>query len=109
MPDSQYAFRAGINTANQFIDLIYAIGIALDDNSLICVDAIFLDYSYPFASLWHSDLIHDFKDIGINGKMLKLIISFLTSRKQFLKFEEFISELYDFISGVIQGGKQSPI
>lgn len=51
MPDSQYAFRAGINTANQFIDLIYAIGIALDDNSLICVDAIFLDYSYPFASL----------------------------------------------------------
>jgi len=51
IPDSQYAFRAGINTSNQLINLIHTISIAFNDNSLICVDDIFLDYSNAFDSI----------------------------------------------------------
>jgi hypothetical protein len=41
--------------------------------------------------------------IGIIGKILNIIVSFLSERKQFVKFDKMKSELFDVTSGVIQG------
>ncbi len=51
LPDCQYGFRTGIITSQQLIDLIYAITTAFDNKALICVDAIFFDYSNAFDTV----------------------------------------------------------
>jgi hypothetical protein len=45
----------------------------------------------------------------MTDKMLNILISFLTNRKQFVKYDYYVSEFYDIISGVIEGAKLSPI
>ena len=108
IPDSQYGFRAGISTFHQLIELIYELTIAFNDSNLLCVDFIFLDYSNAFVTISHSELLYELKCIGITDKMLKLITSFLKERKECVKYEDVYSELFNVISGVIQGGKMSP-
>jgi hypothetical protein len=63
IPDSRHALRAGTSTLNQLIDLIHTISIDFNDNSLICVNDIFIDYSNAFDSLYHSQLIFDLKSM----------------------------------------------
>ncbi len=53
----------GISASNQLIDLIHTISLAFNNNSLICVNAIFVDYSNACDSLSYSQLIFDLKSM----------------------------------------------
>ena len=43
---------------------------------------VFLDISKAFDEVWHKGLIYKLKQNGISGKLLNLIIDFLSNRKQ---------------------------
>jgi hypothetical protein len=75
IPDSQYGFRTSISTCHQLIHFINTISSAFDTN-LICIDAIFLDYSSTFDTVSHLDLGQELTQFGILGQTLNLIISF---------------------------------
>ena len=43
---------------------------------------VFLDISKAFDEVWHKGLIYKLKQNGISGKLLNLIVDFLSNRKQ---------------------------
>ena len=43
---------------------------------------VLLDISKAFNKVWHKGLIYKLKQNGISGKLLNLIIDFLSNRKQ---------------------------
>ena len=46
------------------------------------MSGVLLDISKAFDKVWHKDLIYKLKQNGISGKLLNLIIDFLSNRKQ---------------------------
>ena len=43
---------------------------------------VFLDISKAFDEVWHKGLIYKLKQNGISGKLLNLIVDFLSNRKE---------------------------
>jgi hypothetical protein len=109
IPNSQYGFKSGVSTSHQLIDLLYDIIIAFDDINLICIDALFLDNSDAFVTISHLKLLQELYSIGIRDKFFNIIVDFLKDRKQFVKFDDCVSQLMKITLGVIQGGKLSPV
>jgi hypothetical protein len=73
------------------------------------VDFIFLDYSSACDTVSHLKLLDQLKSIEIFYMVLKIIVNFLKkNRKQFVNYENFSSQLYDVVSGIIQSGKLFP-
>ena len=60
----------------QLIHLTAKIYNGLEDNQKIA--AVFLDISKAFDRVWHAGLIHKLKKIGVRGKLLKWLASYLS-------------------------------
>ena len=76
----QSGFIPGDSTINQLLAIPTEIFNAFEN-----VDetrAVFLDISKAFDKVWHEGLIFKLKQNGINNKLLDLITSFLSDRKQ---------------------------
>ena len=71
--------------------------------------AVFLDISKAFDKVWHEGLISKLKSNGIQGKLLNLIISFLSNRKQRVVLNGKSSEWKDVSAGVPQGSVLGPL
>ncbi len=104
IPDSQYGFRAGLNTQNQLIDLLYEISIGLNDPNVLCIDVVFLNYSNAFDRVSFGLLLENLYTIGIIGQSLAIISSLLYGRNFYVIFKAVISVLVSIMSGVPQGG-----
>ena len=59
--------------------------------------------SKAFDKVWHEGLLFILKQIGINGKLLNLLKSYLTNRNQRVFLNGFGSEWGVVESGVPQG------
>ena len=66
--------------------------------------AVFLDISKAFDKVWH-----ELKCNGIQGKLLNLIISFLSNRQQRVVLNGKSSEWKDVSAGVPQGSVLEPL
>ena len=74
------------------------------------VACLFLDFEKAFDSVWKKGLIVKLLRVGINGNFLKLIDSFLTSRKVRLHINDYIGGMrYCLEVGLPQGSALSPI
>ncbi|XP_060873849.1 uncharacterized protein LOC132947567 [Metopolophium dirhodum] len=73
------------------------------------VDVIFTDFNKAFDTVDHNCLIMVLKSLGIGNPLLSWLHSYITGRKQFIKFKNAISELAVIPSGVPQGGHLSPL
>ena len=74
------------------------------------VACLFLDFEKAFDSVWKKGLIVKLLRAGINGNYLKLIDSFLNSRKVRLHINDFVGELRQCLEvGLPQGSALSPI
>ena len=71
--------------------------------------AIFLDLAKAFDSVSHKILIQKLQNYGIHGKLLDLFVSYLSSRSQFVKFDNTQSSLIDILFGVPQGSILGPL
>ena len=64
---------------------------------------VFLDISKSFDKVWHKGLIYKLKQNGISGKLLNLIIDFLSNRKQRVVLNGKYSSWTNIEAGVPQG------
>ena len=74
----------------------------------LATTAITIDYSKAFDLVDHTTLIKKLFDLGVRGKVIKLITSFLTNRKHYTKINGLKSELINITCGVPQGTISGP-
>ena len=91
--------RALVTQLLLFLDLLYK---ELDDkeNELY---VLYLDFKKAFESVPHDRLLEKVEELQIGGNFLKIIASYLTERKRYIKVSECKSEIFLISSGVPQG------
>ena len=80
-----------------FLDSVYK---NFDDKNIKELAVIYLDIAKAFDKVAHHLLIDKLKIFEVGGKLLKIIISYLDKRKQFVKIENALSNLIQVSSGV---------
>ena len=68
-----------------------------------------LDFAKPFDTVPHNILIQKLYNIVLSGKLIQLISSYLTNRKQNVKINNEVSDLIKVTSGVLQGSILGPL
>ena len=77
-----------------------------DKGYVICV---FLDYSACFDTLSRQILVDKLSRHGLSDAPLELIRSYLSTRKQCVKYKDVKSEIFNQNIGVIQGSRLGPL
>ena len=103
----QHGFLARHSTSTNLLESTYDWTLALDCRKP--VDVVFIDFSRAFDSVVHTKLLYKLNSVGITGKLLSWITSFLTDRTQCTVIEGFRSAVTNVISGVVQGSCLGPV
>ena len=104
---SQHGFREGRSCLSQLLSHIDEILSLLEEGK--DVDVIYIDFSKAFDKVDHTILLRKLKALGIDGKLLSWIESFLKNRKQVVVVDGASSEPVQMLSGVPQGSVLGPL
>ena len=83
--NKQFGFRAGHSTEHALLELIDQINDSFNGKSYFL--GIFIDLSKAFDTVDHKILLKKLQHYRIKGKNLSWFESYLTGRKQYIKFE----------------------
>ena len=99
--ESQYGFQSGLSTAMAINDLVQSVADALNkkNDNHRCI---------AFDTLNHEILAKNLEHYGIRGIAYKWIISYLTSRKQYVNIQDTSSEHKEILCVVPQGSIIGP-
>ena len=97
----------GDSTINQLLTLIHKIKKSWSCKYITCT--VFLDIQGAFDKVWHAGLQAKLKQIGIDGKFLDLIKSYLLNRQQIVVIDGFKSDIKEVKAGVPQGSRLGPL
>ena len=103
----QHGFLSKHSTSTNLLESTYDWTLALDSRKP--VDIVYIDFSRAFDSVVHSKLLYKLNSIGITGKLLSWISSFLSDRTQCTVVEGYRSSITKVISGVVQGSCIGPV
>ena len=103
---NQSGFRPGRSTTDQCTRLESEINLGLMERKV--VGAATLDLEKAFELMWSKGTIRKLKEYGINGKMLRWIHTFLTSRKIQVRVGDDISELHNLENGCPMVASSAP-
>ena len=67
-----------------------------------CVDTTYLDFAKEFDTVPHQWLLHKLSGLGVLGKILAWIRSFMSGRTQHVIVDDKESEWRDVVSGIPQ-------
>ena len=101
------AYRNNYSTQQVLIRLLEEWREKLDENFI--VGAVLMDLSKAFDCIPHDLIIAKLAAYGIERETLRLIYSYLKSRKQCVKINNTYSDYNEIISGVPQGSILGPI
>ena len=105
--NSQYGFRkhhATTHAIHEFVDNT----VSAFDNKLLTL-SVFLDLSKAFDTIDHNILLKKLDWYGIRGKALDWFRSYLTDRKQYVKYNNTKSSIKTLPCGVPQGSVLGPL
>ena len=100
-------FRKGYSTQYALTHLLYKWQKCLDKSGI--VGTLLMDLSKAYDCLPHDLIIAKLEAYGFDKNSLKLILSYLTNRKQRVKNGSFFSTWLDILLGVPQGSILGPI
>ena len=106
---AQYGFRQKRSATLHLLTFLHKIYTNYDDEAVKELGVIYLDFAKAFDTVRHDILITKLKEVGIGAKLLQLLASYLSQRKQFLKVGEESSGLKEVTSGVPQGPILGPL
>ena len=105
--ESQYGFRQLHSTELAALEITDKIYEDLDNKKLPL--AIYLDLSKAFDTIDHSILLYKLRYYGIQGSSLNWFGSYLSNRKQYVEFNDTLSDLKEIKTGVPQGSILGPL
>ena len=103
----QSGFTPGDNTINQLVYLYHTLCEALDKKKDVRI--VFCDISKAFDRVWHAGLVHKLRCMGIKGKLLNWLISYLQDRYQRVVIKGQTSAWGKIKAGVPQGSVLGPL
>ena len=103
----QFGFQEGHFTEHLIVQLVDQIRNSVESKQYTL--GVFVDYSKAFDTVNHKILISKLKNYGIRGKNLLWFISYLTSRIQFIKYNNLNASFQKIVCGVPQGSVLGPL
>lgn len=103
----QFGFRASRSTMDQLLLVYDNVSKHMDGGHI--VDVILFDFSKAFDVVVHSLLIKKLELLGIRGKILHCIHSFLSGRSMQVCIDGHLSQEREVLSGVPQGSVLGPL
>ena len=93
----------------QLLSITHEIYNSFDYNPSVDIRGVFLDISKAFDKVWHDGLIFKLQTYGIDGKLLKLLKSYLKDRQQRVLLNGQTSSWKNVLAGVPQGSVLGPL
>ena len=104
---SQYGFRPQHSTDLATLELVDHLITQMDENKVPL--NVYLDLSKAFDTLDHSILLQKLEYYGFKNMSLNLMKSYLSSRKQYVYYNETSSNFLHITTGVPQGSVLGPL
>lgn len=107
IPDNQYGFREKHSTLHPLTKFHHDVVAALNKHEVTV--ACFLDVEKAFDTVWIEGLIYKLNLMGLSRSLIRIIYSFLHSRKFYVQVEDQQSTVRYTKAGVAQGSKLGPV
>lgn len=107
LTDNQYGYQKNKGTTNLLVEINEIIASALNDGKY--VGAIFIDLQKAFDSFDKHILLKKCEKLGLRGKILNIIDSYLSNREMIVKIENICSHKLNIEYGVPQGSVLGPL
>ena len=104
---SQHGFRAGRSTMTNLLDCEAKIAEIISDGHPY--DIISFDFAKAFDKAPHDKVVNAIAALGIKGRALEWLSSFLAGRTFSVRVGDSLSPTADVTSGVIQGSTLGPV
>ena len=106
---AQFGFRKNRSAIIQLLLFLNEIYLENDIKENAELWVLYVDFSKAFDKVPHQPLISKIAEMGIGGKILELLASYLTARKQCVKIDRSKSPVTPVTSGVPQGSILGPL
>ena len=107
LAEQQYGFRKLHSTEFAAVKLADYISKQMESGKIPC--SLYIDLSKAFDTLCYDILLHKLRYYGFSGTELKLLRCYLRNREQYVKYNNYQSELIDISTGVPQGSILGPL
>ena len=107
LAEQQYGFRKLHSIEFAAVKLADYISKQMESGKIPC--SLYIDLSKAFDTLCYDILLHKLRYYGFSGTELKLLDCYLRNREQYVKYNNYQSELIDISTGVPQGSILGPL
>ena len=107
LAEQQYGFRRLHSTEYAAVNLIDHVSKQMESGNIPC--SLYIDLSKAFDTLSFDILIYKLRYYGFSGIELKLLISYVKNRKQYVKYKTYESDIAEISTGVPQGSILGPL